>query len=212
MKDGKWGYIDTSGNLVISNQFDTTAPFVEGMARVHFGNQIGYIDKTGRLAINPQFYDAGDFHGGLAAVRTDDGWGFINKTGAFVIKPHFQAADPNGFSGGLAAFAPGASAATSIAPANSRFARNSIRLGPFLKAWPRSGSMASSATSIPPAPSSSTLNSISQPCSPAGLRRSPSPGARNDRQARQVCSQSGTIQLRHEEGDALVAKRIRGWV
>jgi hypothetical protein len=29
-------------------------------------------------------------------------WGFINKTGAFVIKPQFQAADPDGFSDGLA--------------------------------------------------------------------------------------------------------------
>ena len=36
------GYVDSSGNLVISNQFDSVAPFVEGMAHVHFENQVGY--------------------------------------------------------------------------------------------------------------------------------------------------------------------------
>lgn len=102
LKDGKWGYIDTTGHQVISNQFESVAPFVEGLARIHLGNQIGFIDKTGQYAINPQFYEAGDFHGGLAAVRADGGWGFINKTGTFVIKPHFQVADTNGFAGGLA--------------------------------------------------------------------------------------------------------------
>ena len=102
LKDGKWGYVDTTGRQVITNQFESVAPFVEGMARIHLGNQIGFIDKTGQYAINPQFYDAGDFHGGLAAVRADGGWGFINKTGTFVIKPHFQAVDTNGFAGGIA--------------------------------------------------------------------------------------------------------------
>lgn len=102
LKDGKWGYIDPSGNLVIANQFESAAPFVESLARIHLGNQIGYIDKTGHYVINPQFYDAGDFHGGLAVVRGDGGWGVINKAGIYVIKPRFQSADPDGFSEGLA--------------------------------------------------------------------------------------------------------------
>jgi hypothetical protein len=101
-KDGKWGYIDTGGHLVIPTQFDSANPFVEGLARVNLGSQVGFIDKKGQYAINPQFYEGGDFHDGLAAVRADGGWGFVNKAGTYVIKPHFQTADPNGFSDGLA--------------------------------------------------------------------------------------------------------------
>jgi hypothetical protein len=101
-KDGKWGYIDTSGHLVITNQFDSVGPFVEGVASVKLGNQFGFIDKTGKYVINPQFSAVGEFHDGLATVQSDGAWGFINKTGAFVIKPQFQAADPDGFSDGLA--------------------------------------------------------------------------------------------------------------
>lgn len=102
MKDGKWGYIDTSGHLAIPNQFDSVGPFVEGLARVNLGNQVGFIDKTGKYVINPQFYKAGDFHDGLAAVQGDGGWGFINKAGVYVIKPKFQPASIDGFSNGLA--------------------------------------------------------------------------------------------------------------
>jgi hypothetical protein len=107
IKDGKWGYIDTSGKLAIAAQFDGVSPFIEGLARVHLGNQTGYIDKSGQYAINPQFYEAGDFHGGLAAVRADGGWGFINKSGSYAIKPHFQSADVDGFSDGLAGICEG---------------------------------------------------------------------------------------------------------
>ena len=102
LKDGKWGFIDTSGKLVIPNQFDAVGPFIEGLARVHLGNQIGYIDKTGQYVINPQFSGGGDFHGGLAAANGAGGWGFINRAGAFVIKPRFAAASTDGFSDGLA--------------------------------------------------------------------------------------------------------------
>lgn len=102
LKDGKWGFIDTSGKLVIPNQFDAVGPFIEGLARVHLGNQIGYIDKTGQYVINPQFRGGGDFHGGLAAANGAGGWGFINRTGAFVINPRFGAVSTDGFSDGLA--------------------------------------------------------------------------------------------------------------
>jgi hypothetical protein len=108
-KDGKWGFIDSVGNLAIPTQFDLVGPFSEGLARVHLGNQVGYIDKTGRYVINPQFSGGGEFHGGIALVREDGGFGFINKTGTFVIKPQFPSVDTDGFSEGLAGACSGTS-------------------------------------------------------------------------------------------------------
>jgi hypothetical protein len=103
-KDGKWGFIDTSGKLVIPDQFDEVGPFMEGLASVKLGSQWGFIDNTGSYAINPQFDQVGDFHEGLAAVHKDDGWGFINKAGRVVIPPRgdYGYVDPDGFSDGLA--------------------------------------------------------------------------------------------------------------
>lgn len=99
-KDGKWGYITTSGQLAISTQFDAAEAFVNGLAPVKLGNLWGYIDKTGRYAINPQFTNAGYFYSQLASASTDAGWGFISKSGNWVIRPQFATA--NSFSEGLA--------------------------------------------------------------------------------------------------------------
>ena len=34
MQDGKWGFIDRSGRLVIAPQYDRVLPFAEGLAQV----------------------------------------------------------------------------------------------------------------------------------------------------------------------------------
>ncbi len=99
--DGKDGYIDYKGRLVVKNQFDLVGPFIEGLAWVQLNNRTGYINKAGQYVINPQFSGARDFHEGLAAVHVDSGWGFINKAGQFVIKPTFQSVTSD-FSDGLA--------------------------------------------------------------------------------------------------------------
>lgn len=99
-KAGKWGYISTSGQLVIPPQFDAAEAFVNGQAPVKLGNRWGYIDKTGRYAINPQFTDAGYFYSNLARASTEPGWGFIGRSGNWVIRPQF--ANAESFSEGLA--------------------------------------------------------------------------------------------------------------
>jgi len=101
-KDGKWGYIDTTGRLAIPLQFDAAGPFAEGLATVKIGKQDGYIDKTGSYAINPQFDVAGTFHEGLAPVQVNGEGGIINRAGIYVLKPRSgQAIVWDGFSNGL---------------------------------------------------------------------------------------------------------------
>ena len=102
-QNGKWGFVDKNGKLVIPIQFNSVSPFVDGVARVSLGNEVGYIDTQGNYVVNPQFSDGGDFHEGFAAAKNSQGWGFINKSGNFVIKPHFSSVDSSGFSEGLAA-------------------------------------------------------------------------------------------------------------
>ena len=46
-KDGKFGYIDRTGEMIIPPQFDRAMGFVEGLGRVGIGDKHGYIDKTG---------------------------------------------------------------------------------------------------------------------------------------------------------------------
>ena len=113
-KEGRFGYIDKSGKVVVARQFIVAKDFSEGMAVVRVDTtsacNFGYIDRTGRIAISLRFCQAGPFSEGLAAVETsarvvgnrvvDIAWGFIDKMGDLRIPDRYQNAGD--FSQGLA--------------------------------------------------------------------------------------------------------------
>ncbi len=90
--NGKWGYIDKNGTMVIQPQFDETQGFSEGLALVWIaGKNWGYIDKTGKFVIPQQFAknQSGKFSQGLAYACIASTCGYIDKTGRFVIDRKF---------------------------------------------------------------------------------------------------------------------------
>ncbi len=99
-QDGKYGYIDKTGKIVINPQFTDSSSFSEGLAKVRIGKKYGYIDRTGKLVINSRFVWASDFSEGLAAVLKGGKFGYIDIAGGIVIEPLFD--DAKDFSEGLA--------------------------------------------------------------------------------------------------------------
>ena len=99
--EGRWGFIDTSGHLVIGADFDFVWGFSEGFASVWKDGQAGYVDESGGLIVVPQFHYARGFSEGLAAVEQSDKWGYVNTHGTLVIPPRYKEAQA--FSEGLAA-------------------------------------------------------------------------------------------------------------
>jgi WG containing repeat len=108
-QEGKWGYINGKGEVVVQPQFAEAFFFAEGLAAVcvEYG-KCGYIDGAGQFAISPQFQRASRFSEGLAAVMVGEKVGYIDKTGKLAINPQFPAdGGPRvfglyTFSGGLA--------------------------------------------------------------------------------------------------------------
>jgi len=104
-KDGKWGFIDTTGNWVISPIFDRGYPsylkhdckymtenygvgyFQEGKAHIESHRQWGYINRKGNWIIEPQFKKCLPFYEGVAAVVKNKKLGYIDTTGNWVIEP-----------------------------------------------------------------------------------------------------------------------------
>src|SRR5215472_12806988 len=97
----KYGFIDSTGKIVIPAEYDFAWGFSEGMASAWKGRQAGYIDSSGKFIIPAQFQYARGFSQGLAEVELGEEWGYINKQGNFVIPPQY--ADVRSFSEGLAA-------------------------------------------------------------------------------------------------------------
>ena len=86
-KAGKWGYIDSTGAVVIPPSWKYPGTFENGIAKVGQGIQCGYIDKTGKL-LGQRMWTAGrPFADGMACVSKDGKWGYIDQTGTLVIQP-----------------------------------------------------------------------------------------------------------------------------
>jgi hypothetical protein len=79
-KNGKYGYINREGIIIIEPRFDIAHPFKDGMAKVFEKNKgWGFINTSGKVLINNLSYTA-DFSEGLATVCTDLQWtGFNNR-------------------------------------------------------------------------------------------------------------------------------------
>ena len=98
----QFGFVDSTGTLVISLQYDLALWFSEGLAAA--GESVsaedgtagqallGYIDTEGRTVIPPRFAATGPFSEGLAAAvpQGGDKIGFIDRTGEWVIEPQFE--------------------------------------------------------------------------------------------------------------------------
>lgn len=82
---GKWGFINTSGKIVIPCIYDEVGNFDEEIARVRRGSNTYFINSKDKT-ISDEFQDARDFSCGLAAVYRSGNWGFINTKGEIVTE------------------------------------------------------------------------------------------------------------------------------
>jgi len=114
-QNGKWGYADKDGKVVIKPQFSSAGRFSEGLALVCTRGipltdpvaksfvKMGYIDRAGHWVIHSRFeyYFFDDFSDGLVPFRKQfSKWGYMDRTGKIVIRPRFNWA--GNFSGGIA--------------------------------------------------------------------------------------------------------------
>jgi hypothetical protein len=100
--EGLWGYLDSTGSIVIEPQFEMCGFFAEGLAYAQVGDALGYIDETGQLVIPADYPAATNFHEGYASVMVDEDWMVINKQGEIMMEQYF--ANPVTFNDGLARF------------------------------------------------------------------------------------------------------------
>lgn len=71
-KNGKWGFIDRQGRLVIPADFEDTKGFSDGKAAVKLDGFWGVIDTSGKLLIQPRYKSAGRYFGGVMPVEKTD--------------------------------------------------------------------------------------------------------------------------------------------
>lgn len=88
---GRFGFIDTSGKVIIKPIFDVADSFSENYAFIGFSEDTlftakwGFIDTTGKPVSGVKYSDRQGFSEGLAAVKLKNKWGFIDYHDKTVI-------------------------------------------------------------------------------------------------------------------------------
>ncbi|MFN8251794.1 MAG: WG repeat-containing protein [Ferruginibacter sp.] len=99
-KDGKIGYVNKEGEVMIKLQYDEGLTFKEGYVAVRTGLKWQYFDSTGKGITEAIYEDAGSFGNGLAPVSKNNLYGFINTKGEQALP--FEFSNARGFTEGLA--------------------------------------------------------------------------------------------------------------
>src|SRR5579864_6794718 len=106
LRDGKWGFKDEYGKLVIPAQYDDAVSFREGIAPVAKARKWGFVDLQGKVVVPLQYDWTGGCAEGLAIVKVSGGtskpgkWIFVTRDGKPAFKQQFDNVGP--FCQGLA--------------------------------------------------------------------------------------------------------------
>ena len=91
-KEECYGFINKSGEEIISCQYTDADNFHEGLARVCIGGKWGYVNKSGEIVIPCRYDAAQNFSEGLAVVLSSEGrWGFVDKKGRSTLDYSIEA-------------------------------------------------------------------------------------------------------------------------
>ncbi|MGB3465189.1 MAG: WG repeat-containing protein, partial [Cyclobacteriaceae bacterium] len=82
--DGKYGFVNTIGQLLIANRYDKVRLFSDGLAAYRLNNKWGFLNKKEKLVIQPVYTEILSFKEGVTAVRDKEKWGLIDKTGKVI--------------------------------------------------------------------------------------------------------------------------------
>jgi hypothetical protein len=99
----RWGYLDSTGQVVTRFQYDSADDYAGPLALVERGGKFGYLDRLGRERIPIRYEEAEPFRSGVAVVSLTEtsGAGLIDTRGRWRLAPG-RAVSIGRFSEGLA--------------------------------------------------------------------------------------------------------------
>ncbi|MBI3483364.1 MAG: WG repeat-containing protein [Bacteroidetes bacterium] len=84
-KDGRFGFVDTTGRLRIANRYDSIGEFHESLAAIKLIGRWGFVNASDHVAINPNYDIASSFQSGKAIVSRNKKFGIIGKEGNVIL-------------------------------------------------------------------------------------------------------------------------------
>jgi len=90
-KGGKWGYIDTTGNMAIDSAYEEAFGFdANGHAYVKLNGKRGLIDRSGKYIIKPIYEDFWMQNDSLFSFKKKGRWGISDLSGRIIVEPKYE--------------------------------------------------------------------------------------------------------------------------
>lgn len=89
-KNGKAGFINTKGEIVIPLEYDELFIFSEGKAIARKDKNWGFINEKNETVIPFEYDGLHQFLGGKAPVKLNEKWGYINAHGTVIVPIEYQ--------------------------------------------------------------------------------------------------------------------------
>jgi hypothetical protein len=97
----KWGFADTSLNIVVQPTYDYVSNFENGHANIKVNGLFGLMDSTSQIVIPIQYQSAFDLTGNLSWTQRNSDWIIIDKKGTEIIPDYKYDSRPFRFNEGL---------------------------------------------------------------------------------------------------------------
>ncbi len=93
--DGKWGFIDLSGEFIISPSFDETNMYeFNGFpTKIAISGKKGVVEKNGNYLVKPEYDEIIINECSLYSVKSKNKWFFLDKNGNTIIDLKFDSID-----------------------------------------------------------------------------------------------------------------------
>jgi hypothetical protein len=88
--NGKFGYINDKGEIIIPAQYDYASMFYNGLAEVEILKKVCYINTAGVKQFEPTFEELRPFAEGFAGFKLNGKYGFINGKGEMMMQPYYD--------------------------------------------------------------------------------------------------------------------------
>ncbi len=90
ISNGKYGFMNSQGKLIIPALYNEVGPFQEGLAVVSKEDLFGIIDKKNQVVVDFQFDEILEFVNNRAIVRKEDKYGVIDRLGKLIFPLDFD--------------------------------------------------------------------------------------------------------------------------
>jgi len=95
-KDGKWGYLDRTGEIAIAPQFEQATDFSHGLGVVTVDGKLGAVDKSGKFVVEPKYHQIFVKDANVVEVEAQGKHGFLDAQGRVLTERIFDSTSPHG--------------------------------------------------------------------------------------------------------------------